>query len=279
VTDDDNSSFAITSESTALYDEFDNASTQMAATMRGFLDEAAEHPEIQRVRAVANELMDLKPGHRVLDAGSGLGEAARQLAAHVSPEGEVVALDRSADLVGEARRRHDGSAVQYVNGDVTALELPDDHFDRARIERVLQHLDDPDRAIAELVRVTRPGGRVCLIDTDWESLAIDGVDADLVRAVKRGFAAKGPAMDTGRTLRRRLRSAGAVDVAAVPVTCYFPNLNDAVRVVPIVEPASPINDVLIPVDLRGQWNDSLTAAESAGDFLAVLTIWVVAGAV
>jgi ubiquinone/menaquinone biosynthesis C-methylase UbiE len=64
------------------------------------------------------------------------------------------------------RRGNDGGPVTYLVGDVTALDLPDEHFDGVRSERVLQHLADPEAAIADLVWVTRPGGPVCLIDTD-----------------------------------------------------------------------------------------------------------------
>ena len=75
-----------------------------------------------------------------------------------------------------------------MTGDVSALDLPDDSFDGVWCERVLQHVDDADVAIGELIRVTRPGGRVCLIDTDWDSLAFDGVPPGLAADGRRAHA-------------------------------------------------------------------------------------------
>src|SRR5438477_598166 len=116
-----------------------------------------------------------EPGQRVLDPGAGAGEAARLTAARLGGLGEVIAVDRSDATLAAARERHDGSAVDYRYGDVTALDFPDVHFDAVRCERVLQYLAEPDAAVAELARVTRSGGRVCLVDTDWESVAVDGL--------------------------------------------------------------------------------------------------------
>jgi ankyrin repeat protein len=82
-------------------------------------------------------------------------------------------------------------------------------------ERVLQHVVDADRVIGEFARVTRPGGRICLIDTDWESLAFDGLPdawAAEVTAHMHGGTADGQPI--GRTLRRRLVRAGLSEVVS-----------------------------------------------------------------
>ncbi|MFJ9999762.1 methyltransferase domain-containing protein [Streptomyces werraensis] len=83
---------------------------------------------------------------------------------------------RRALAVSVASSRHDGTPVDYAVGDISSLDAPDGHYDGVRCERVLQHLPDPDAAIRELIRVTRPGGRVCVLDTDWPSCAWDGFD-------------------------------------------------------------------------------------------------------
>jgi ubiquinone/menaquinone biosynthesis C-methylase UbiE len=93
---------------------------------------------MRRVRRVAQDALRPAPGQRLLDAGSGGGDVARSLAALVGPAGEVVAVDYSAVTIAAARARHDGSAVRYLTGDVSALDLPDDSFDGVWCERVLQ---------------------------------------------------------------------------------------------------------------------------------------------
>lgn len=71
-------------------------------------------------------------------------------------------------------------------GDALALDEPDDSFDAARCERVLQWVSDPAAAVAELTRVVRPGGRICLIDTDWSTLRLDAGDPNIERSNELG---------------------------------------------------------------------------------------------
>ena len=239
------------------------------------------HPEIRKVRAAARAGLRPEPGQRLLDAGCGGGDVARELAGAVGPAGEVVALDFSAATLAAARERHDGSPVRYVTGDVSALELGDDTFDGVWCERVLQHVTFPDVAIDELIRVTRPGGRVCLIDTDWRSLAFDGVPEHLAAVVAADMHSRfdGAQAVIGRTLRRRLVAAGLTDVTAVPVTCLFDSPQSAAVVLPMANPEVPAESWSATPDVRADWFAAVDTAGVRGEFLAVLTIWAVAGTV
>jgi ubiquinone/menaquinone biosynthesis C-methylase UbiE len=220
-------------------------------------------------------------GQRLLDAGSGAGDVARRLAAEIGPAGEVVAVDSSAATIEAAVRRHDGSKVDYRIGDVAALDLPDDHVDGVWCERVLQHVDDADRAIGELVRVTRPGGRVCLVDTDWSSLAFDGVPDGLARMVVADMHGRltPRQVDMGRTLRRRLVRRHLDEVSATPVTCFFADPASAAVVLPMINKMVPEQSWRTPPGVREKWFGYVDAAGERGDFLAVLTIWVAVGTV
>ncbi|MEV6303971.1 methyltransferase domain-containing protein [Actinoplanes sp. NPDC051861] len=261
--------------------DIDGLPPHMSEIVLDALAEMGRHPEIRRVRGAALGMLRPVPGQRLMDAGSGGGEVARQLAAEVGPRGEVVALDHSAAITAAAIGRHDGSSVRYVTGDVGDLDLPDDYVDGVWCERVLQHVEDADRAIGELIRVTRPGGRICLIDTDWASLAFDGMPAglgDLVLGHTRGHFTP-PQFDMGRTLRRRLVAAGLTGVSATPVTCFFDTPESAAVVLPMVNPRVPEDAWETPPGLRDEWLACVEAAGASGTFLAVLTIWVVAATV
>lgn len=259
----------------------DELPPEAAAVLIGALESMAGSPEIRRVRDVATSLLAAAPGQRLLDAGCGLGDVARGLAAQVGPGGEVTALDFSAVTLEVARQRHDGSAVRYVSGDICALDLPDDHFDGVRSERVLQHLADPDRAVAELVRVTRPGGRVCLVDTDWESVAVDGLPADLVGALREHFFGRFLLhhRDMGRTLRRRMVRAGLTGFTAVPVSLVWTDPDAAGGVVPMFNRHIPRAATLLPEELGDRWFACLAEAAGRDEFLATLTMWVAVGVV
>jgi ubiquinone/menaquinone biosynthesis C-methylase UbiE len=71
-----------------------------------------------------------------------------------------VGIDASEAMIAEAwkRSKDTGLAVEFVVGDAHRLDLPDGSFDASRAERTLQHVAEPARAVADLARVTRPGG-------------------------------------------------------------------------------------------------------------------------
>lgn len=99
---------------------------------------------------------------RVLDAGTGTGALAFALAPHVA---EVVGVDLVPALLAEARKRAAAFPnVSFVDGDVTSLPRDLGQFDVAASVRTLHHVRRPELAVAELVRVTRPGGRILVVD-------------------------------------------------------------------------------------------------------------------
>src|SRR5204863_3847073 len=96
-------------------------------------------------------------------------------------------------------------------GDASALDEPDDSFDAVRSERTLQWLAAPAAAVAEMVRVVRPGGRVSLIDTDWSTFAIE-VGDDALAALVRDWLRieRNRPSNVGRRLQELLGAAGCV---------------------------------------------------------------------
>jgi len=97
---------------------------------------------------------------RALDVGTGAGALAFALAPLVR---EVVGLDPVPELLGLARERSLPN-TQFVEGDGTALPFPDGAFDLTGTHRTLHHVAQPDRIVAELSRVARPGGCVLVVD-------------------------------------------------------------------------------------------------------------------
>lgn len=97
---------------------------------------------------------------RAIDVGTGAGALALALAPLVR---EVVGVDRSPELLALARERAPGNAT-FVEADAERLPFDDGSFDLACTIRTLHHVPRPELVLADLVRVTRPGGRVLVVD-------------------------------------------------------------------------------------------------------------------
>jgi len=110
----------------------------------------------------------LKPGMKLLDVGCGFGYALRTWGRFCMPGGELVGLDREEKLLASAARfaRQEGlgKATRFVSGDVCRMPLPDGAFDITIAHVVFCHLREPEKALDEMIRVTRRGGCIAVFD-------------------------------------------------------------------------------------------------------------------
>jgi SAM-dependent methyltransferase len=189
------------------------------------LQDLADDPFLREVAARSLELMELGAGAHVLDVGCGSGVFLPAMSLLVGRSGRVVGLDYATGLLQVARERLVGAqledSVELVLGDAAALPFPDATFDAVHVERVLMHLPDPDRAIREMRRVTRPGGRVVAVEPDTAGVRVDHPsDADAYAMIAgRDFAQIRNAA-IGLELNRRFARAGLIDRTIVPLTSF-----------------------------------------------------------
>lgn len=162
------------------------------------------------------QLTGLQAGARALDAGCGPGGIARLIAERVGDSGELVALDLSAERLQECSHLLQGRPnVRLLQADVRSTALPGDSFDYIWCQFVLQYLPDRHRAIAELVRLARPGGKVVLSEIDGFGLYNWPFSEPLQLGSQRMIHAMeqtGFDLYVGRKLYSELRQAGLCDV-------------------------------------------------------------------
>lgn len=111
--------------------------------------------------ALLVEHLEVNPGDRILDVATGTGFTALALARRGLP---VVGLDLTAAMLTEARRLAPASGIAWIAGDAEALPLADAAFDAVTVRRAPHHFPHLRRAIAEMRRVVRPGGRLGIVD-------------------------------------------------------------------------------------------------------------------
>ncbi|HEV3341112.1 MAG TPA: methyltransferase domain-containing protein [Pirellulales bacterium] len=245
-----------------------------------YLDSVSRLETIQRIKQRTYDLLAVQDGHCLLDVGCGTGDDVRSLAARVGRTGRVVGIDGSENMVAEAWTRAQGAnlPVEFLVGDAERLEFPDDSFDGCRAERVLVHLNHPDRAFAEMVRVARPGARIVVFDADWETLVVDAPSRAITRTMLNCHCDGSGSRWIGRQLHRLFCEAGLTEITVTTDTLVFTDYSQADFVFQLREAAvQALAAGVVTQPQASQWLDDLAQANQRGTFFAAVTGFCVGG--
>ncbi len=128
-------------------------------------------PDIVGQRARFVQLLAPRAGERILDIGIGPGFLVADLAPIVGDNGLVAGIDQSAVMLEVAKKRCEGKGpVDFRQADATSLPFEGASFDAVTSTQVYEYVPDMEQALAEVRRVLEPGGRVFILDTDWDSV-------------------------------------------------------------------------------------------------------------
>ena len=166
-------------------------------------------PDVVGQRVAVLSALDLKPGERVLDIGVGPGLLAEDAAKMVGAEGHVLGVDVSEAMITMARTRCAAlPQAAFTVCDAAKLDASAETFDAAVSTQVYEYVDDVPKALGDLFRVLKPGGRALVLDTDWASVVWHSGDADLMRRVLSCWDAHLADPHLPATLAPKLRRAG-----------------------------------------------------------------------
>lgn len=246
-----------------------------------YLASASAEEQVQQYKRRSHELLHPKPGDRILDAGCGLGHDVLMLAERVGPDGEVIGIDYSSEMIQQAQESAgDNPAVTFHTGSILDINYPADSFDASRADRVLQHLDDPAAAIDELKRVTKPGGRIGLTDPSWDSLLLDApgdepphrfLNLNDVDAVKP---------EVGRQLYRYVNEAELREIDIDPILFYSTNFEEVRELGRLELWLDRMKEADLVSDREIEdWLDRLNQANESGQFFSSLAAFTIAGTV
>ncbi len=180
------------------------------ARMVTVLDAQDSAPSIERLRAWMLAAGDVRRGETCVDVGSGTGTMTRRLAGLTGPDGRALGIEPNGMLrvVAEARAAEVDSTAEFCQGLATEIPMPDESVDVLWCERVLQHVPEPQAAIAEFARVLRPGGRALLLDSDHESRVESEMDPAVARAMTVAFMSQLANPSAARHIPRQAMGAG-----------------------------------------------------------------------
>jgi SAM-dependent methyltransferase len=162
-------------------------------------------PDTAEEHRIALKSLSIAPGDRVLDVACGPGNFTRDFADAAS-DGLVVGIDASATMLATAVRETAAANVAYLRGDASALPFGDGCFDAVCCFAALYLIKEPMRAVAEIVRVLAPGGRLALLTSCGRGL----LPAGPVNALSRPFT--GVRIFARDELTRALAGEGLVGV-------------------------------------------------------------------
>ncbi len=169
------------------------------------------------------ELVKIEKGHHILDVGCGLGYDLQRLSPIVGGHGRVVGIDYSDAMVQEAAKRAKqlNLPIEYYQGDAHSINFPNNSFDLCRSERVLMFLKNPQAAVAEMVRVLRPGGYLTIFDFYHDGVVLDLPDQKMTRKIVHALSDSFINGTIGAKLPALFRNCGLDDIKIVPHSCLL----------------------------------------------------------
>jgi arsenite methyltransferase len=244
------------------------------------LDRAYSTPQIVDQRRRFRVAVAARPGEVGLDMGCGAGHLACELAREVAPGGRIVAIDKSPQSVEASRARAVkeklSDTIKAQVGDATALEFPDETFNFVVAVQVYSFVPNVARAIEEAARVLRKGGRLLVLESDWDMCIWKSKDPALTR---RMIAARAESQFAHaylpRDLHQYFRSAGLTLAAAhafsIVETRYDPESYGA-SVIGITRDSALKNGM--PADDVAAWEEDLRSRTAEGEWFFCLDRFV-----
>ena len=170
-------------------------------------------PEIERQRKRTVEVIDPQPGERIVDIGCGPGLLTHELEPAVGSAGRIVGVDSSTAMLELARKRCGQLPnVEFIESDATDIAVDDASADVVTCIQVLLYVDDVEKALQEMHRVLKPGGRVVILETDWRSTVLHSHDEVLTEKIIEAWDKAVPSPRLPPRLGPLLREAGFTSV-------------------------------------------------------------------
>jgi SAM-dependent methyltransferase len=258
-----------------------DAQPNVAALIAG-LEARGGTPAQVRLRRRFLRFVPIRPGARVLEVGCGSGVVLRDLAALAGRSGHVVGADTSRAMLAAARRlcrpAPGRARITLRRGDGAGLPFAAGRFDATLAITVILHVAAPGAVVGEMVRVTRPGGRVGLQDQDFGMMAVTHPDPELTDRILAGVPRRlYEEPYSGRRLPGLLREAGLTGVRLLTDVFQDTTLEPWTKTFLERRAEHAVAFGLIDAPAAQKWLDGFTALVAAGSFVFTMNYYGAAG--
>ena len=228
-------------------------------------------------------LMQIQAGQTLLDVGCGPGIDTVAMGQITGPRGKVFGVDSDDEMIAEAEKRAqstqvDGFVTHTIAG-AHSLPFDSDSIDGCRSERLFMHLSHPEHAMREMVRITKPGGWIVVVDTDWGTASINSTETETERRLMR-FRAEQLMHNgySGRRLYGLFQQCGltALSLEVLPLFTTDYALDRFIERLDEVEEKA-VEAGVITHDALDRWRASLELMDQTGAFFASANLVMVSG--
>jgi len=249
-----------------------------AAYLIDSMDRMFSLETIRTIKRRAIDLLALKQGDTVIELGCGLAHDSEAIGQLVGKQGAVIALDSSALMLDEAKKRSLQPHIHYQLANAEKLAFQDNTFSAGYADRLLVSQRDVKKVLGELVRVVKPNGRICITDIDLGSVVmypyIDELTKKLIERLQEIVLNK----FIGRELPFLFKLFNLKDIQVYP-EAYL------VRSFELVNTMINFPRMIEDLQTMGRFTEeqakrllhALLSADERGDFIYGITLFTVAG--
>jgi Methylase involved in ubiquinone/menaquinone biosynthesis len=235
-------------------------------------------PDFRAYKEASIDGLGLAADARVADVACGLGFDLLRLQRRAAA-GLIVGFDASGLLLDNARRTVDGRGnIVLAAADARALPCPDATFDAVRIDRSLQHIENPLTVLSEMARITRRGGLVAASEPDWDSFSLGMGDDPTMRTILQAWLSGFRNPRIGCELPALFEACGLVVRARQAQQTTLTDWSAAVQVYDVPETIRRcVSSGLFDADAAERMTATIVGKSRTGAFRACLTVRSVIG--
>lgn len=235
---------------------------------------------VQMYKQRARLLLDIQPGQQILDAGCGGGQDSLEIARLAGQDSQIIGLDLSQTMLDSAQLQVQATHLPIIfrQGDLQQLPFANNTFDRCYADKTFQHLPDPRHALTELIRVTKPGGRLVIVDPDHDTHVLDTPYPELTHRFFRFRASGIRQPDIAHRMYALFQEFGLTNTVVEPLTWVTTDYKTIQPLSRFIEGMRLAQEhQIVTAEEADHWIAYLEAAIQSGRFFHAVTYFITTG--